>query len=111
MKLRHLCTYIAATLQLEKGAVNEMMRDAATIELGPGTEATGHADTAAAPHPGAPAPRGAGRPGVARIPAAVLPDAPTPIRVGQAVPLPDGVQTVPMDKIGKMFGGALGGLS
>jgi hypothetical protein len=103
-KLRTLCGYIAATMQLAEGADNVMLAAAADLSLGTGTENTGTAP--AAPPAATPAPAPVPGP-VARVAVATLPDAPAAIRPGQHAPVPAGANPIRLDDIGRMFGGAL----
>jgi hypothetical protein len=96
-KLRTLCAYIASTLQLAEGAENVMLTEAAYLSLGTGTEHTSD-------------PAEHGRPSPATLPAARvtrgdLPDAPTPIRPGQAAPIPAGARPLPAEALGSLLTG------
>lgn len=109
--LRTVCTWIAGTVQTEPGTENPMVDEAARITLGTGTEPPdGEPATqsvGAGPQTvrvGAPVGNTADRP-AARLRLADLPDGPAAVRVGQHSPHPDGVNPVPLDKLGTLFGG------
>lgn len=105
VQLRTVCAYVAATMQLAEGTDNVMLAEAAGLHLGPGTENPAMA-------PAAPAvPEGPVRPG-ARLRLDELPDGPAGVRVGRADPAGAGdphagLTVLPLDRIGKLFGGGL----
>lgn len=97
-KLRAVCTYIAATMQLAEGAHNPMLDAAVDLHLGTGTEnPTTTTTTAAVPVPGGADP-------YARIPVGKLADAPVGVKVGQPAPVPAGLRLVPLEQLGALFG-------
>ena len=109
-KLRTVCTYIAATLQLAEGTENVMLAEAARLSLGPGTELAAGADDREPPLALPPmAGSAAGMPGVgpayAHIPADALADAPPSIRVGQPSPVAAGSRPVPFERLPRMLSG------
>lgn len=98
-KLRAVCTYVAATMQLAEGERNPMLDAATDLDLGTGTENPHR--TAGAPAAPAKGPAGP----YARVPLDQLPDAPAAVRPGQPAALPDGLVPIPFDKLGSFLGG------
>lgn len=122
LKLRHLCAYIAMTIDTGKGD-NPMLADAAQLSLGAGTEPAGGgpADDGHPPVPvrarvgtepaagGGAQAGGEARP-FARVDPATLPDAPPSVRVGQRDPTAAaGPHTagnaVPFEQLNRLLGG------
>lgn len=114
-KMRTLASYIAATMQLEKGADNPMADQAPYLTLGAGTEYTGDGAPPATPAAAGPAPAAAAAGGDAGRPMAVvdpatLPDAPPSVKVGQRDPnAPAGphnpATAIPFEQVGRLLGG------